>query len=370
MRPFYVISFVVLSSLLLSSCGEQEVSTEPVVRPVRSTIVGDAAILQERTFTGRAKASVELDLAFNVSGPLISRPVNVGQEVKAGTLVAQIDSDRFKAELDQAEAQLARAIATAKNAKLSLDRDRSLFKKGHIAQAKLDRTIAKTDEANADTQSAKANKNRAQIEYDYTRLKAPIDGIVVQTYVENYENVQAKQPIMRIVDSSLIEMVVDIPEDLISLAPQVKDIFVVFDAFKDIKIPAKISKIGTEATENTRTYPVTLVMSQPKNAKILPGMAGTTSASASASVDNNQPEQIEIPVTAMATFPGEEGSFVWRVDKTSMTVKRVLVSVGSLTDHGIIITKGLDKGDRIVTAGANYLKEGQKVSLVKEQVSK
>jgi len=368
MLRFNTISFLVLPLMLLSACEEQVVMKDTVVRPVRSTVVGDVAILQERTFAGRAKASVELDLAFNVSGPLISRPVIVGQEIKAGTLVAQIDPDRFKADLDQASAQLARSIATATNAKLSLERDKVLFKKGHIAKAKLDRTMAKADEATADIKSSRANRDRVQIELDYTRLKAPIDGIVVQTYVENFENVQAKQSIMRIVDNSLIEMIVNIPEDLISLTPQVKGIFVVFDAFKDIKIPAKISKIGTEATENTRTYPVTLIMNQPADAKILPGMAGTASASNEGIVD--QSTDIEIPITAVATSPGEEGSFVWRIDKGSMTVNRVMIEVGPLTDHGVIITKGLDKGDRVVIAGVNYLKEGQKVALMKEQVSK
>ncbi|MEH6403788.1 MAG: efflux RND transporter periplasmic adaptor subunit [Sneathiella sp.] len=368
MRRFNLATVLIIPLMLLSACEDQEVAKETVVRPVRSTVVGDAAILQERTFSGRAKASVELDLAFNVSGPLISRPVIVGQEIKAGTLVAQIDPDRFKAELDQASAQLARSIATATNTDLSLERDKILFKKGHIAKAKLDRTKAKADESNADIKASKANRDRAQIELDYTRLKAPIDGIVVQTYVENFENVQAKQSIMRIVDNSLIEMVIDIPEDLISLAPQAKDILVVFDTFKDIKIPAKISKIGTEATANTRTYPVTLVMSQPANVNILPGMAGTASASGGEITD--QSVNIEIPVTAMATFPGEQGSFVWLIDKDSMTVKRTKVEVGDLTDHGITITNGLSKGDRVVVAGVNYLKEGQKVALAKEQVTK
>ncbi len=368
MRFFSIPLFLVLSTVFLSGCEEQVVEKAERIRPVRSIVVGDIAVLQERSFAGRAKAAVELDLAFNVSGPLIGRPVDVGQEIKAGTLVAQIDPDRFKAELDRASANLSRTKATARNAKLSLDRDRTLFEKGHISKAKLDRTLAKADEANADIQSAKANVSRAKIEFDYTRLKAPIDGIVVQTYVENFENVQAKQSIMRIVDNSQIEMVVDIPEDLISYAPQVKKLFVVFDTFKDIEIPATISKIGTEASENTRTYPVTLVMDQPKNVKILPGMAGRAFSNDTAVA--GQTTDVEVPISSLLTSVTEGGSFVWKVDEKAMVVKKIAVKVGALTDHGAVVTEGVKKGDRIVTAGVNYLKENQNITLLKSEATK
>ena len=86
-----------------------------------------------------------------------------------------------------------------------------------------------------------------------------------------------KQPIVRLVDSSRIEMVVDVPETLISYARLVGDVEVIFDPFPDLVIPAKIKEIGSKPTETTRTYPVTLIMDQPEGVVILPGMAGKAS---------------------------------------------------------------------------------------------
>ena len=92
--------------------------------------------------------------------------------------------------------------------------------------------------------------------------------------MENFEDVQNKQAILRLLDDSKIEMIIDIPEHLIINAAYVKDAFVVFDAFPGREIAATIKEIGTEASSTTRTYPVTLIMDQPEDIRILPGMTG------------------------------------------------------------------------------------------------
>ena len=87
-----------------------------------------------------------------------------------------------------------------------------------------------------------------------------------------------KQPVVRIVDASQIELIVDIPEHLISLAPLLDTAEVRFDAFPDAELVATVKEIGAEASQTTRTYPVTLVMDQPEDLRILPGMAGRARA--------------------------------------------------------------------------------------------
>ena len=175
---------------------------------------------------------------------------------------------------------------------------------------------------------------------EYTYLKAPFEGNVVKTYVENFEDVQAKQPILRILDDSRIEMVVNIPESLISLAPHVENIKVVFDSFPDTEISAQIKEIGTEASATTRTYPVTLLMDQPEDIKILPGMAGKASGTPPKSMAQ-QTFGMEIPVSSIFTDEASGNTFVWVVDETGHIVNKRQIEVGKIVDHGIRVLSGL-----------------------------
>ncbi len=368
MNPARVLSVGLISLLMavaLAGCDEEQVPEKTVVRPVRAMKVSDSAAFQRRTFSGRAKATKELDLAFNVAGPLVEYPATVGDEVKEGDLLARIDPAHFGAEVKRAQAALDRAAATRKNAQLQRDRDKTLFDKGHVAKVRLDQTEASLSETIADVGVAEAVLVRARLDLQYTKLRAPFTGIVVQTYVDNFENVQVKQPVIRLVDASRIEMVVDIPEKLISLVPRAKDLVVAFDVFPDLEVPAQIKAIGSEASETTRTYPVTLIMEQPAGAKVLPGMAGKAySKSPVAAVENGA--GLEIPVSAVLTDAADEKTYVWVIDESTLTVQKRAVTPGPLIDRGIKITGGLQPGEWIATAGVHYLKDGQKVRILEQ----
>jgi RND family efflux transporter MFP subunit len=158
-------------------------------------------------------------------------------------------------------------------------------------------------------------------------------------------------------------MIVDIPENLISLAPHLQNVSVSYDPFPDLEIPAQVKEIGTEANETTRTYPVTLIMDQPQNARILPGMAGK--ATGQAVLPGDAPAaQITIPVSAIFTPSDGDTDFVWVVDREIMTVSRRAVVLGTPTAQGLVVSEGLFSGDLVVSAGVHSLKEGQKVKLI------
>ena len=191
----------------------------------------------------------------------------------------------------------------------------------------------------------------------------PFDGIVTQTYVENFETVVAKQPILRVLDSSRIEFTIFVPENQITYAPFVQSITVRFDALPDVEVEAEIKEIGKEASQATRTYPVTLVMDQPPNAEILPGMAGQASITAELPEGASQ-AGIDIPATAVFSAEDIEKSYVWVVDEATKTLGRREVEIGQLTAYGILVRSGLAAGDLIVTKGVNSLTEGQEVRII------
>jgi RND family efflux transporter MFP subunit len=262
---------------------------------------------------------------------------------------------------------LDRARAVLTRAKADHERLQSVYAKdpGATSQAAIDRARQAQDSAAANITSLAASVDAAKDRLSYTYLKAPFDGNVVRIYVENFQDVTARQPVMRIVDDSRVEFVINIPESLISYVPDVTDVRVTFDPFPGREIPAAVKEIGTEASESTRTYPVTLIMDQPDGFKILPGMAGKATGTPP---EGFRPTTAEIPVAAVFSRDGTQNSYVWVIDPDANTVHQREVQVGQLADHGVLIKAGLEPGEWIATAGVDYLFEGREVRLLKEGV--
>jgi len=359
---------IVCFVMLLTACDQGTPVTEEPVRPVRAIKAGDAGPLAGRRLPGRARAHHEADLSFRISGPLIVLDEDIiGKEYDAGAVIARIDPRDYEVKIADVEAQLARARASAKRAVSEYQRELNIFKEepGATSQRAVDSKSAQRDQTAADVKSLSASLDAAQDQLDYTSLKAPFGGKVVQQYVQNFEDVQAKQAVVRLHDTSRIEMVVNIPENLISYAPYVTNIRVQFDAFKDREIPAVIKEIGAEASRSTRTYPVTLLMEQPDDFKVLPGMAGRATADRQ-SLHTSKYPGIVIPISSIFSPDETSSSYVWIFDEQSATVSRREVVIGELSDEGVPIEDGLTPGEWVITAGVSYLVEGQKVRLLEE----
>ena len=350
--------------LPLGACDNEMAEQTEVVRQVRAIEVGSEAGISRAWFPGRAKAVQEVELAFRVGGQLASLPIEVGDEVAKDDILAELDAVSYETEVQRLDATQASAEAKLENLELNLGRQEKLLENEFAAEQRVDTLRSQVRQARADIKAIAAGKRQAEIDLAHTTLQAPFAGQVVAKYVENFQEVREKQPVVRIVDASQIELIVDIPEHLISLAPLLDTAEVRFDAFPDAKLVATVKEIGAEASETTRTYPVTLVMDQPEELRILPGMAGRARA-ATLKEEIPAEDRIVLPVTAV--FSADEGkSFVWVVDKNSATVSRREVMADSLVDTGIPVREGLEVGELVATAGVHFLKEGQRVRLPEE----
>jgi len=359
---------ILIAALLLSGCQE-EASVEEIIRPVKALKVADVETFENEKYNGIAKATQEVDLSFRVDGPMVERPVNVGDEVKEGQLVARIDPRDYEVRLRNAQGQLKNVIAVRKRAQSDLDRLLRIQKQdpGAVSQTLIDKASQNRDSAQAEIQSLSATVDRAKDDLGYTYLKAPFTGIITQTYLEAFENVRRKQPVVRLLDPSQIEMWVNVPESQISLAPYVDKVWVRFDALGK-EVPAEIKEIGTEASQTTRTFPVNLIMEQPADAKILPGMAGVARYTLKLP-ENVKESEFLIPVTAVLTDPEKQKSYVWLIDESAMTIARHEVTPGKLTGRGLRV-KGLQPGQWIAVAGVELLREGQKVRILESDKRK
>lgn len=347
--------FLLILFFGLGGCADEQVEKLEIIRPVRAIKVGDAEQLQGREFPGRAKAVREVNLAFDVSGTLNRRPVKVGENITKGQLIAGLDPRDFRSNVTEAAANKDHAQANFKRAK-------ELIKKNFISKSEYDRL-------NANSRVASAEREKAIKALADTELKAPFSGYISELYVENFQAVQAKQQVARLVDLSQIEMIIDIPESKISLVPYAEEIKVIFDAFSEHEISAAVKEIGTEASSTTRTYPVTLIMDQPKGIKILPGMAGKATGRAS----KNAPEKLaqnkglQVPVSAVYSPTDDNKSYVWLINESTGVVHQQQVALGKVSSTGLFITEGIKSGDWIATAGVHFLREGMKVRILKDK---
>ncbi len=405
-----------LATLMGSGCGQSSPAPE-VVRPVRAIKVGDLKAISGRQFPGRAEAVDDVELSFRVAGPLVSLPVDVGTEVKKGDVIASVDPRDYQTALDSAQgnlgreqanllamergarpeeieqlkANLAQAEASYQQAVAEFERYEKLLPQGAVSQSDYDISLARRNRTQEEIRAAQEELNmgvkgarpedldakraeikaleaavtNAQNQLDYTMLKAPFDGQVAARYVDNFQTVQAKEPIIRLVDITKIEVTVQIPESLISLIPQVKKVACRFDAFPDRDFVGQVTKIGSEASQTTRTYPVTVQIEQPEDVQILPGMAASVRNEPVENGDATAPNMV-VPPSAIFTDQAGGPSYVWVVEEGSQKISQRQVTTGELTPVGIAVLEGLARGEWVVTAGVNLLHEGQAVKLLQE----
>jgi len=352
------------ASGMLSACQPEQDQALDIIRPIKAIEIGSAKQLAGKSFPGVAKATQEVDLSFRVSGVLDKMPVKIGQEVRIGDVLAVLDQRDFEVNLANAEAGLANVKATLKNSKVEYDRVLRIQKNdpGAVSLSLVDQRQANYEQALATYASAEAQLNSSQDQLSYATLKAPFDGVIVQRYIENFQDVRANNPVFRLVDISKIEMDINIPEKLISKLPYVQNIRATFDAFADVVIPAEVKEISNEASQSTRTYQVRVIMTPPAGIDILPGMSGQVTGEVLN--QNQQTSQVVVPLSAVFSSSDGKNTQAWIYQPTTQQVSLQAVTKGSITDNGLVITQGLKAGDWLVTAGVHFLREGQKVRLL------
>lgn len=344
----------------LPGCREESESVE-VTRPVRVLRIGDLAEFRGRQFPGRAEAVQFVDLSFRVSGTLQTLPARVGQTVTQGEVVARLDERDFAVRVAAAEAGLARAVAELARVEEEFARMGVAFERGAASEMEIVRTREARNFAAANVNSLEAELQAARDALADTSLQAPFSGEVAARFAENFEDIQARQPVLRLVDKSRIRFTVNIPEQMMAQMSSVEEIRCEFEAYPGQELIATVDEVQREADAVTRTFPVTLVMDNPPGGQILPGMSGRAWVSRIRS-EAQATDEFDLPPAAVRQKAGEE-SFVWVIDEASGLVSRRTVEVGRISPAGIRV-RGIGPGDVVATAGAAFLREGQRVRIL------
>ncbi len=337
---------ILILSFMLTGCGKKEPAQKrEVIRPVKIMIVKNTEEILQKGFPATVRAARRAVLSFKVSGPLIRLPIEEGQFVKEGDIIAQIDPRDFKNAVKEAKAKYIEA-------EQQFQRYKELYAKRQVSRADFERYMAARDVAKAKLQDAE----NALCD---TILRAPFDGVIAKRYVENYYKVKAKEPIAYLQDISKIELLVNVPELIMAAIREdtATKVVATFPSIPKKEFSLTLKEYSTEADPQTQTYQMVFLMDQPKEANILPGMTATVTAYYRTSGSLN------IIVPALAVLNGSEGRpYCWVFDKNSGQVHKRFVEVGSLKDSCCIkIKSGLKPGEIIVVAGVTKLHEGMKV---------
>ena len=361
-----------IMQLWLGGCGRQEETPPPpeVVRPVKMMTVGGLLATKAVRMSGEVRAAKRADLAFRVPGQLIELPVKEGDRVRKGQRIARLDPTDYEARLRNALGMLAKAKAKLEYDKAEYQRYLRIrqAEPGAVSESMLNLKKAAMEVSRAELQSAQATVAEAREQLAYTTLKAPFPGIIGRRYVDNFEFVTAKQPIVHLQDFSRIEVLLDLPELMVAPIRKVEPrLFAEFTAAPGRRFPLEIKEFATKADPVTQTYRVVLVTPAPEGIRILPGMTATVV------IELPQSEALDagrIVIPAGALFADAEGHpCVWVVDPQAGAVHKRRVQTGRLTDTDRIeVTEGLKIGETIAVSGVAHLQEGMKVRPYQEKM--
>jgi len=340
--------------IFLSSCGKKEPEKKEMVSTVKIFEIKSGDKKAKYEYPGKVKAADSANLSFVVSGRVIEFPVKKGFDLKKGDLVAKLDDRDFISDLNSAKAEYDLAESQYESFE-------ELVKKGYISK----------DEFNQKKRNinvAKSNVKSAEKALDDSVLRAPFDGSVGDTYIDNHQDVQANQSIIQLQVLDMLDILIDIPESDVArgrgdktieeLADKIKA-NVVFAGLPGKKFDVTLKEFATIADEKTQTYLASFTMKKPDIGNIMPGMTATILVKPS-SLPGEKEALISVPVNSVFADPDGQPN-VWIVNTSSMTVSKRKVEVGEMKDGKINILNGLDNGDKIVSSGLKSLSESSKI---------
>ena len=324
-------------------------------RPVRAVTVERVAGGETVSLTGHIRAKDQVNLAFRLDGRMIERPVNVGDVLKAGQVVARLDAQIQQNGLDTAQANLASVEAVLTQARLTFGRQQQLVKDGWTSRANFDEARQKLETTQGQVDAAQAQLRTAQEQLSYTVLSADAPGAVTAKGAEPGEVVHAGQMIVQLARQGGRDAVFDVPEVLMRTGPRDPLVQIALTNDPTVRATGRVREVSPQADAATRTWQIKVgIIDPPEGMELGSTVTGSLKLAA--------PPGVEIPASALTEANGNPA--VWVVDPQSQTVSLRSVDVSRYDPATVVISQGLETGEVVVTAGVQVLRPGQKVRLL------
>lgn len=338
----------------LIACSKTEAPKEPL-RAVKVITIAGSNLNVEGVYSAEIRARVESRLGFQVGGKLLQRPVEPGQRVAAGQLLAQIDARDYQLAAQSAQAQLSAAQSQRDLAAAEYKRFEALKAQNFISGAELERRETALKAADASLNQAKAQAQAQSNQASYASLSASHAGVVTAVDGEVGQVVSAGQPIVRLAHDGPRDAVFAVSEQMVMGLKLGQAMQATLLSTGQI-LNGKVRELAASADPVTRTFAVKLSLADSTNLPL--GVTVNVHAGPTAS---NAPLVIKLPTSALR----QEGqsTVVWVLDEATMTVNTQAVQLGMVDGNEVVIQSGLKPGQKVVSAGVHVLAPGQKVTL-------
>jgi len=345
-----------ICGLMLGACGRESATNDaPPARIVRTATIEKRKVTTPLTFTGRIEAEDEVNVSFRISGRLLNNDTKIGDRVKAGQVLARLESQNELNTLRQAQASLAAAQGQLTQARNHFDRQETLLAQGWTTRANFDAATQGRQTAQSQVDAAEAALSAAHDLVGFTELKADAPGVITAVGPGAGEVVQVGQMIARIARQDGRDAVFDVPSQLIRSASGDPEVNVSLADDPAITAKGRIREVAAQASAVTRTFEVRVGLTNPPPAMRL-------GATVVGQVNTSAGPMIDIPSSALTRM--NQRPAVWVVDPATNTVSVRNVDVLRFDEAQAVISLGLDIGEIVVTAGVQALHPGQKVRVL------
>lgn len=354
------ISLIFAAGLLLNSCTPDGDESAPVHRPVVYQVVNYTGAEQIRTFSGTAETDKVIDLGFRTSGILTRLNMRIGQVVRKGELLAELDNVQARLNLEQAVSALNSAASQMNTAKLNFERVSALYEKGSASLSDFEnaKNSLRTAEASYESSQRTVDIQREQVSYGY--MYAPENGTIASVYVELDENVSMGRTVAVLNAGSSMEIALGLPESVINRVRNEMPAQITFSSMPGESFEGAVTEVSPSLDPNTATFPVRVSVLNP-TPNIRSGMTANVRFDFRDDAENAR----RLYVPAKAIGKDKDGNFVFLIDEQGSipVVRKQPIEVGPLTNEGFEILGGLNAGQKIATAGMQTLLDGQQVQL-------
>jgi multidrug efflux system membrane fusion protein len=347
-------------------CGKEE-KPEEVIRSIRWINVVETTAKQVRMISGTTKPVDQTALSFAVGGTVEKVEVKLGDQVKKGQVLAELDQQPFVLGVRDAEAELSKAQANLVERRANYERYVALYESNNASKAELDEARASFDSAKSQVEAAKAQLGLARRDLRKTQMKAPFNGTISVKEIEPYMELPPGKAVFGLdgVESGF-EVSAAVPDSLVIRLSPGDEAEVVFPTLNNRKVPGVLTEIGSRS-RTASTYPV-VVLLQEQFDDFRSGMSVEVAFEFIPETETGEPIEagLSVPLTAILVGEGKT-NFVFIYDEKSSTVKKTQIKTLALRENDVIVEPGtLRAGDIIATAGVQFLTDGQKVNLMKQ----
>ena len=353
LRP---LAATLLAALTLAGCAKEAAPVEEV-RPVRTTMAGSTAEAGGPSFAGEVRARHETQLAFRVGGKVIERMVDAGARVRSGQPIARLDATDYGLDLSAKQAAVAAAESDLTQQAADLARYRELLGRNFISRSQVERQENAVNAARSRLEQARAQLGASRNQTAYATLTAPADGVISTISVEPGMVVAAGQAVARLAADGEREVAFQVPENALAQIRKAPALEIGLWS-GNARYRGVLRELAADADPATRTYAArALIMGAGDAAQL--GMSATVTLPSA-----NRGDAMRLPLTALLDEGGKH--FVWIVDPKTSKVGRKAVTVAAVGSDWVAVSGGVRPGERVVTAGVHLLRDGQRVTLLKE----